>query len=83
MAKAHCYGIRNSPRHFPQEAITLEAEHASPDAMQVHRHNRRFNAFDDSFHATAKRQQLPGTRDLPFGKDADNLSVADCVAGYA
>src|SRR5262245_63845408 len=80
-AVAHGDGAQRPFRKFPEVATALEAEDASPEAVQVDRNDRRIYALHDALKAAAKRKQLAGPRHLAFGEDADNLPVADRVAG--
>jgi hypothetical protein len=73
--------IRNPPRHLPQKASALKAEDASPYSIQVHGNDGHIDALHDAFQAAAEGKQLAGARDLPFGEDANDLVVAQRVAG--
>ena len=59
----------------------MKTEDAAPHAVQRHRNDRRIHVFHDALEAAPERQQMADARDLPLGKNADDLAVADGVAG--
>src|SRR6516164_6337799 len=78
-AEAHRDAIRNLPRYLPQKSAALKAENASPNAVQVYGNDGNLDAFHDAFESAAEREQLSGSRDLPFGEDAYDLIVPKCI----
>src|SRR5215475_11995557 len=78
-AKAHRYWIQNPPGNLPEETSALKTEDAAPQAIQIDGDNRRIDALHDLLEATLEWQQLPGTRHLAFGKDANQFPACDRV----
>src|SRR5580692_7785711 len=74
LAEAYRHGVRNLARHLPNEAPALVTEDAAPHAVDI---------LHDAFHAAAEGKQLADARDLSFGKDADDFTVAYRVASFA
>ena len=75
--------VGNRTRHFPEEPPALEAEDAAPDAVEVHRDDRRVHALHDAFHSAAEGKHLADARDLALGKNAHDFAGADRVARLA
>ena len=50
--------VRDAARPLEKELAALEAEDASPDAIQVYGNDGCLDAFHDSFEAAPERQQL-------------------------
>ena len=83
LAEAHGDWVGNEARKLPEEAAALEAENAAPDAVEIHRDDRRVHALHDALHAAAEGKQLADACDLPLGEDADHFAALDCVGGFA
>ncbi len=81
-SEAHRDVIGNVMRHLPQEASALEAEDAAPHAVEVHRDDGNLDVLHDALQAATEGKHLAGARDLSFSEDADDLVVAQRVAGY-
>ena len=80
-AETHRHRMGNARRQFPHEMSLFEARRAAQHAVERHRHDGRVHVLHDALHAALERQQLADARDLPLGENADDLAVADGVAG--
>src|SRR5262245_4179711 len=70
-------------RQLPHIPSTLEAEDASPDAIEMNRNDRRIDAFHNAFKTGTKRKHLADSRHLAFGENANNFPVANRIARIA
>ena len=82
-AEAHGDRVGNAARHLPEKTAALEAEDAAPYAVEIHGNDGDFDAFHDALEAATEGKHLAGARDLAFGEDADDLVLAQRVAGGA
>ena len=65
---------------FPDVAAALEAENAPPDSIEMDRNDGRIDALHDALVASPEGEKLSDARHLPFGKNANHLTVANRVA---
>ncbi len=81
LAERHGDRQRHAPRPFPEELAVLEAEDAAPDAVQMYRDNGHVDAFQDTLHAPAERQQIARAAQRALGEDADYMALLQRLAG--
>src|SRR3984885_7561154 len=80
LAEAHRNRIRKSSRQLPQKSPFLETKDAAPNSIEAHRHNRRVHALHHPLKSPPEREQIPDARNLPLGKNANNLAAANRLA---
>src|SRR5579872_6457692 len=65
----------------PAHATALEAGGTANHAVQRDRNNGSVHVFHDALESALEGQQLANTSDLAFGKNTDDLAIADGIAG--
>src|SRR5207248_1635065 len=68
-------------RPLEEEAAALVAEDASPDAVDVDRHDRTARVGGDALEAALELQEISGARDRALGEDAHRMTFGDLLAG--
>src|SRR6185437_3729492 len=81
LAEADGDPIGDAPRQLPEKAAALKAEDATPYTVEVDRDDGRVDAFHDALEPATEGQQLACAGDLAFREDADDLAIAQRVAG--
>jgi hypothetical protein len=73
-------GERHALRHLEEEAAVLEAEDATPDAVEMDGDHGHVDAREDLLDAAAEGQGVAGAAQGAFGEDADDVAGLQLLA---
>src|ERR1041385_660692 len=83
LTKTHRYGIRDLSRQLPQKLSAFKTKDTAPNAIKMHRNNRRIDSLHNAFHPAPERKHLTDARHLSFGEDTDDFALLERPGGFA
>jgi hypothetical protein len=81
-AETHGDGMRNVRGEQMHKLAAPVTRRPAEHAVERDGDDGRVHVFHDMLDAAPERQELADARDLPLGKNADDLAIADGVAGF-
>src|SRR6266480_1310273 len=68
------HAIRKLPRPFPKKSPALKGKDRTPKLIEPNGNDGRVRLSRDQLVTTAQAEQRPGSRELTFGKETDDLA---------